>query len=369
MKAFVKGIACGIAAVLAVAGGLLVVRALRPAEGIVHARNTLIPCVRAANATKDHGFLPGCSGESRAGEQAAEMRFNSLGLRGPDYSPRAAKGVLRVLLMGSSNVLGLGVAEELTLGRQLEAQLRRRLKRNVEVINGATNGYYTWQSAIRLHELIDHYHPHLVLFNVMSPTCFIFDTAWAGRVVFNASGDPLRFDRTALGAGRTPAWLNSFFFRDAPTFFFLHTVQDQLMRLRVAWAAKLSGDPLAHLVRATHRALAYMQERTRKSGAVFAAFVHGSSEPVHGQFIPAQMSFATVKFMHSFFPPLSFTRREVNSAVKSPDPLVLHLREFDFEPMEDDNHLRPDMGSRWAEVLAERLEKEGVLARAIGAIQ
>jgi hypothetical protein len=363
----VKGIVTGMALVLVPAAAWVGYVSGRATEEIIHARSTEIPCVRSANAERDNGFLPGCSGEGKAGAQAAMMRFNSLGLRGPDYPRQARKGTFRVLLMGSSNVLGLGVPEEQTLARQLEAQLRRRLKRDVEVINGATNGYHTWQSAIHMHELVDHYRPHLVLFNVMSPTCFIFDTAWASRVVFNSAGDPVRIDRSPLGDGITPPWLNAFFFRDAATFYFLHTVHDQLLRLRAAWAARLSRDPLSRLVESTHRAAAYMQKRVQKSGAVFVGFVHGSGESLRGQFVPAPMNFTTVKLMRSLLPPLNFGRREVNAAVRRSDPLILHLREFDFEPMGDDNHIRPDMNSRWAEVLAERLEKEGLLNRALEA--
>jgi hypothetical protein len=362
-----KGLLIGTSLLLAPLSLWVLFKMAWPAEGLVPASGTLIPCVRAANGSRDHGFEPGCEGKGRTGAYSAMMRFNSLGLRGPDFPRQPAKGTVRVLLLGSSNVLGLGIAEENTLGNRLEDELRRRLKRKVEVINGATNGYHTWQSAIHLHELVDYYRPHLVLFNVMSPTCFIFDSAWASRVVFNAAGDPVRIDRSLLGEGRTPPWLNAFYFRDAATFYFLHTVHDQLRRLRAAWSAKLAGETLHRLVAATRRGVAYMQERSEKSGAVFAAFIHGSGDPLQGQAVPAQMSYPTVKFMHSFYPPLEFDRLVVNETVQSSKPLILHLKEFKFEPMENDNHLRPEMTSRWAEVLSDYLERQGVLKRLLEA--
>ena len=69
------------------------------------------------------------------------MVTNSLGYRDQEWVPGGHPGVRRVLLIGDSQVAGIGIAEgEDVLDRNLEHELERRTGESWEVINGAIPG-------------------------------------------------------------------------------------------------------------------------------------------------------------------------------------------------------------------------------------
>jgi lysophospholipase L1-like esterase len=77
-------------------------------------------------------------------EFQAEVRINSLGLRGPEVPPRAADE-LRVLFLGDSMVAGFEVEYDETFVAQLAQLLSQRLGRPVRTINAGVRGYGTDQ--------------------------------------------------------------------------------------------------------------------------------------------------------------------------------------------------------------------------------
>lgn len=78
--------------------------------------------------------------------------ITALGLRGPlPEVPRPA-GRQRILIVGDSSFFGHGVADDETIGAQLQAELSSRGV-DVDVVNGAIPGYSTEQSKILLDEV------------------------------------------------------------------------------------------------------------------------------------------------------------------------------------------------------------------------
>ncbi len=107
---------------------------------------------------------PGIDQLVRGERQGQGVRWitNRQGFRNSDdTSPRAAEGVLRILLYGDSFVDGMRTGQEQTIGAILEKDLERRLARKVEVLisghNNPANAWYHWQAHGR------HFQPDLVI--------------------------------------------------------------------------------------------------------------------------------------------------------------------------------------------------------------
>jgi lysophospholipase L1-like esterase len=73
---------------------------------------------------------------------ANEVRYNAIGLRGPDPAPAKGEGALRLLLLGDSFVEGKQVGENEVLTAVLE-RLASAQGRRIEVINAGVGGYGT----------------------------------------------------------------------------------------------------------------------------------------------------------------------------------------------------------------------------------
>ena len=92
--------------------------------------------------------------------------INSLGLRGPDFPVGKAEGEIRILFVGDSITVGLGVDEEDTFIRQVEKILKADSPdTNVRTINAGCSGYTTWQEADYLKREGLRLSPDLVVLN------------------------------------------------------------------------------------------------------------------------------------------------------------------------------------------------------------
>lgn len=94
-------------------------------------------------------------------------RFNELGCRGRDYAIPRPAGTSRILLLGDSYTLGVGVHEEDTFAHQLEGLLNQEMAtasgRRYDVVNCGVSGYGTREERI-LYELVGaQYTPDVVL--------------------------------------------------------------------------------------------------------------------------------------------------------------------------------------------------------------
>jgi len=90
------------------------------------------------------------------------VRFNSLGLRGPEVAESKRPGIPRVLFLGDSFVEGKQVAESEVLTSVLE-QAAAAAGRRIEVINAGVSGYGTGEELILWERLGRSLQPDLVL--------------------------------------------------------------------------------------------------------------------------------------------------------------------------------------------------------------
>lgn len=75
------------------------------------------------------------------------VHANALGFPGPDVAPAKPPGTFRVFVTGDAFTSGEGVGTDLAWPRLLEAELARRTRRNVQVLDFAITGYGPDQEA------------------------------------------------------------------------------------------------------------------------------------------------------------------------------------------------------------------------------
>lgn len=92
------------------------------------------------------------------------LAINSRGYRDREYTQRPPPGTLRIALLGDSHVFGLGTEVEDGLPRRLEADLRGRLQRPVEVVNAGVPGYDLPKEVARAAQVLDDYSPDVLVF-------------------------------------------------------------------------------------------------------------------------------------------------------------------------------------------------------------
>jgi lysophospholipase L1-like esterase len=101
-------------------------------------------------------------------EYFVSYRFNALGFRGPDYAIPPPPGTVRIVTLGDSYTLGVGVHERDTFSAQLEQRLNASLPAHgsvtrYEVINTGVSGYSTRQERLSYELYSSAYQPQLVL--------------------------------------------------------------------------------------------------------------------------------------------------------------------------------------------------------------
>ena len=89
--------------------------------------------------------------------------INAQGFRGPEVSQRKPAGVFRILGLGDSFMLGVGVRDEDTYLRRLERLLNRSGRGKFEVLNFGVEGYNTEDEASLFAGRGVEYDPDLVL--------------------------------------------------------------------------------------------------------------------------------------------------------------------------------------------------------------
>lgn len=117
-------------------------------------------------------LVPGYEMQHQTAEFNTRIKINSEGLRDRDYpSPQKDANVFRILALGDSFTLGLGVNSEEAYPKVLESMLNRAPLgkfSKFEVINAGVDGYGTEQEAIYLRELLQRYRPDLVIVGLYS---------------------------------------------------------------------------------------------------------------------------------------------------------------------------------------------------------
>jgi lysophospholipase L1-like esterase len=128
-------------------------------------------------------------------EDGVEMSVNALGLRGPPVERAKSPGTFRVLALGDSFTFGVGVRDEDTFVRRIEAALAK--DGPAEVLNAGVQGYNTRDEVIYLEHRWGHLDPDLVLIT------FFLNDAYSDAAILNRGED---FDVGGEGASAVGRW-------------------------------------------------------------------------------------------------------------------------------------------------------------------
>ncbi len=116
-----------------------------------------------------YSFLPICKGVMRDPTgKVWPFTTNEMGLpEEPEYSLKPGPGVLRVLVLGPSNLVNM--SSKVGTVPSMRAEIGKKWVRlgkfrKVELINGSMPGYDIVQSYLILERLLDRYNPHVVVF-------------------------------------------------------------------------------------------------------------------------------------------------------------------------------------------------------------
>lgn len=116
-----------------------------------------------ADPVTSYGLTPGFRGELNTPEYRTDIRVNAQGLRDDrEFGPKSP-GTVRILMIGDSFTMGVGVAADATLARQLERALVATGTAPVEVVNAGVPGYGTRQEVAQLEARGLAWSPDLVL--------------------------------------------------------------------------------------------------------------------------------------------------------------------------------------------------------------
>jgi hypothetical protein len=128
--------------------------------------------------------VPNCSFVYKHAETPyVEYEFNSCGNRDGAGCGAKAPGVYRIVLLGSSYAMGLGVAQESIFAALLPAEIRRKTGRNVEVYNAGMIYGVPHAVALQFNRTVA-LHPDLILW-VITP--WDIETTDLGLLVDGAS--------------------------------------------------------------------------------------------------------------------------------------------------------------------------------------
>lgn len=107
--------------------------------------------------------IPDFHGTHVQSEYTIIERFNSKGLRGPEYTYEKPQGEYRILILGDSFAEGYTVEFEDLCSELLKRKLNAEIKRPIEVINAGTGGYGTDQELLFFRTEGRRYNPDLVI--------------------------------------------------------------------------------------------------------------------------------------------------------------------------------------------------------------
>jgi lysophospholipase L1-like esterase len=112
---------------------------------------------------RGYTLRPGAAGHHTAGGHRTPIHINASGFRDTPFED-AVRAQIRILSVGDSFTLGLGVDSMEPWPKQLEALLRRDLGPSASVVNAGVPGYSARQMRQMMQEVAPVLHPQVVVF-------------------------------------------------------------------------------------------------------------------------------------------------------------------------------------------------------------
>jgi hypothetical protein len=139
---------------------------LLAAEGLVRLLSPIGPALLVTDPGVGKHYVPGFRGRVFVDEAGrhVDVRFNSLGFRGPEWRERGPAGGLRIAVLGDSMTAAIATDEDRTFVRRLETALGSGGGlAPVEVMNFGVSSSSTGSELVTWRKVVTRYRPDLVL--------------------------------------------------------------------------------------------------------------------------------------------------------------------------------------------------------------
>jgi lysophospholipase L1-like esterase len=323
---------------------------------------------------------PNLDTESRDLGGIVRFRTNADGIAPGETRREREPGVLRIMIVGDSMVVGRALAQEATYTERLAARLQER-GLDVEVINAGVQGYATDQALLLLERLAPLYRPDIILYGSTLNDFGGNEVAYANEQAkprFRLNGDELRLelpqiaDRVRRYGGGPRAWIQSSAFYRA--------LQPRIFTLRARFAGweqrnllglmqEIYVNPAA-LEQLDWRLFAALVERMQRSsqaaGARFFLFSHPEVAEVWPPYIERIRRELGPPDLR--YDPLAAQQRAEQAArevgvdfVRVAPPFLDHPERGPFHLIPHDAHLNASGHELMAEALEHALKARGAL--------
>lgn len=266
-------------------------------------KGALSRCVEP-NPKYIYGLKPSCSETLYRSGSRYEITYNKLGLRDKNYPPYPKKNTFRILVLGPSTVYGPGLSLEQTIPKQWE-KLLRKSKVPVEVINAASDGYFAVQTAIRLPEYLEAYHPTHVMYFETAGSILFSDYLMSNFYVrWDENGGPVL---TADPLSVLPDFLSDWAHNKADIRKLISLIngsQRLLESLKLSWFYWNEQSRTEEIYRPTIRYFKYMNELAKKYRADFYV-VQQAAGISNVQNVPGYLDFDIMQLLDRFTPEIN----------------------------------------------------------------
>lgn len=244
-----------------------------------------------------------CSGTGTLLGQPYQVRINSMGIRGPEYSSRPPQGKLRILFIGDSDVFCPGANESETLPKLME-QAAAKSGMNVEVINAGMERAGAIQSALRLEELLVAYRPDFVFFMIAWANGLFTDSFLEENLVYR-NGNPFGIQRDPMNG--YPNWLKKFVYSSSWRTRLALNLYELAQRRAVSKAAlslKSDAERIRFLTNASIHSLKIIKNAASSHGSKLVLVYPTATPTVWNAFVASPFYFRELtKWYHRLFIP------------------------------------------------------------------
>ena len=285
--------------------------------------------------------IPHCKGTGHVSGSYAHFSYNALGLRDRDYPPKAPPGFTRILMLDGSVMVGSGLEENLSPVRQLENELHKKGWKNVEVINGAVEGFTTVQNAIRLPKYIEAYNPDIIILYSIGNFKMFFDFVM-GQYLDRSAPTPQKKNRLRLISPL--AYLPDFLkIENAEFMSATYTIHDLYQRMKATFNLMLLDPDQQEnsIMEVTMEMLETMRDRAFLSNARFFVLWDGleSSSDIYLQSHHKEYLFRFFRFL---FPRFTVSAKNVEETLREKGIEVISIAD-EYRKIQDDHyHLERD---------------------------
>jgi hypothetical protein len=181
-----------------------------------------------------------CDGVRNIGEGDVPLHINSQGFHEREFGLRPKPGIKRVLLLGGSNLTGIGLSSDSNPSLLIENDLKKMGFPKVEVLNFSIEGYTTTQHALLIKYYLDTYLPDIVILHTTGDYKIFRDAVMYKYLKLNYAGT--NFVKLRTFKEIMPSWLFAIVSYNQTVESYLRTILEAYRHFFLSWQIKMAKD-------------------------------------------------------------------------------------------------------------------------------